>query len=137
MKWLSATVVLLVALPLVCCSTLYAKGKREALKEGEKIDINTANATALMRLPGVGEARAEKIISNRPYNSIEDLKTKKIGVGDKAFERWRPYLTCSGAAAPAAVESKAEPGKKAEPEKKAEPKEAAPEMPKEEMPKTE
>ena len=124
MKWLSAVVVLLVALPLVCCSTLYAKGKKEALKEGEKIDINTASATELMKLPGVGEARSEKIISNRPYSSVEDLKTKKIGVGDKILEKWRPNLTCSGAAAPAAAEVKAEP------EKKVEPKEAAPEMPK-------
>jgi competence ComEA-like helix-hairpin-helix protein len=129
MKWLSAVVVLLVALPLVCCSTLYAKGKKEALKEGEKIDINTASAAELMKLPGIGEKRSEKIISNRPYSSVEDLKGKGIGIGDKTLEKLRPNLTCSGAAA--AV--------KAEPEKKVEPKEAAPaaEMPKEQPPKTE
>lgn len=125
MKWLSAVVVLLVALPLVCCSTLYAKGKKEALKEGEKIDINTASAADLMKLPGIGEKKSEKIISNRPYSSVEDLKGKGIGIGEKTLEKLRPNLTCSGV--------------KAEPEKKLESKEAAPaaEMPKEQPPKTE
>lgn len=142
MKLLSAVVVLLVALPLVCCSSVYAKGaKKETLKPGEKVDINTASKEDLMKLPGVGEKKAERIISNRPYSSIEDLKTKKIGVGDKTLEKWGPHLTCSGAAAaPAAEEVKAAPETKVEPkeaapETKAESKEAAPEMPKEEMPK--
>jgi len=132
MKWLSAVVVLLVALPLVCCSSVYAKGKKQMLKPGEKIDINTASKEDLMKLPGVGEVRAEKIISNRPYASLEDLKAKKIGFGDKTLEKWGGNVTCRGAAAPAAAEVKAEP------EKKAELKEAAPaaEMPKEEPPKT-
>lgn len=149
MKSLSAVMVLLVALPLVCCSSVYAKGgKKETLKPGEKVDINTASKEDLMKLPGVGEKKAEKIISNRPYSSIEDLKTKKIGVGDKTLERWREHITCSGAAAAApaaeavkaAPETKAEPkaaapetkveSKEAAPEAKAEPKEAAPEMPK-------
>ena len=143
MKLLSAMVVLLVALPLVCCSSVYSAkaSKRETLKPGEKIDINTASKEDLMKLPGVGEKKAERIISNRPYSSIEDLKTKKIGVGDKTLERWREHLACSGAAAaPAAEEVKAAPETKVEPkaaapETKAESKEAAPEMPKEEMPK--
>lgn len=135
MKLLSTVVVLLVALPLVCCSSVYAAkgGKKEALKPGEKIDINTASKEDLMKLPGVGEKKAERIISNRPYASIEDLKAKKIGIGDKTLEKWGPHLTCSGAAAaPAAEEVKAAPETKAEPkaaapETKAEVKEAAPE----------
>ncbi len=133
MKRLSAVVVLLVALPLVCCPSVYAKGKKQSLKPGEKINVNTASKEDLMKLPGVGEVKAEKIISNRPYASLEDLKAKKIGIGDKTLEKWGDNAICRGGeAAPAAAEAKVEP------EKKAEPKEAAPapEMPKEELPKT-
>ena len=143
MKWLSAVVLLLVALPMVCCSSLYAESKKKALPAEKSIDINTATKDQLMQLPGVGPKKSEKIISNRPYKSVDDLKGKGIGVGEKTLERWRPYLKPIEAAAPVAAESKAEPEKKAEPqmkaepEKKAEPKEAAPVMPKEEMPKTE
>jgi len=41
-----------------------------------KVSINMGSKTELDSLWGIGEIRAEAIISNRPYQSIEELKTK-------------------------------------------------------------
>lgn len=125
MRLLSAMVVLLVALPLVLCSGVYAKGKKELLKPGEKININSASKAELMKLPSVGEKRAEKIMSRRPYTNAEDLKAKKVGVGEKTLEKWGDHITFDEAA-PAAVEEV-----KSEPEAKTETKKEAPEATKE------
>lgn len=43
-----------------------------------KININTAVLSELMELSGVGTTTANKIISNRPYKSVNDLVTKKV-----------------------------------------------------------
>ncbi|MDB6058474.1 MAG: hypothetical protein JWO95_2318 [Verrucomicrobiales bacterium] len=70
-----------------------------------KIDINTASETELETLPGVGKATAEKIISNRPYSSVKDLK--KAGLSAKAIQKIQPLASArrineaAGAAAPA------------------------------------
>jgi competence protein ComEA len=40
------------------------------------ISINTGSKTELDSLWGIGEIRAEAIISNRPYQNIEELKIK-------------------------------------------------------------
>lgn len=50
----------------------------------QQIDINSASATDLDSLPGVGLATANKIISGRPYASVGDLLTKKV-VSSKVF----------------------------------------------------
>jgi competence protein ComEA len=42
------------------------------------IDINTASKEELDKLPGVGPARAEAIIKNRPYNGKDELRRKKV-----------------------------------------------------------
>jgi competence protein ComEA len=52
----------------------------------DKIDINRAKADELMKLEGIGEARAKAIIKGRPYKGKDDLVTKNIipqGVYDK------------------------------------------------------
>lgn len=48
------------------------------------ININTASASELDKLPGVGQVTAEKIISGRPYGSIEELVSKKV-VSQKVY----------------------------------------------------
>ncbi|MEJ2745316.1 MAG: helix-hairpin-helix domain-containing protein [bacterium] len=105
---LSAMVVLLVALPLVLCSGAYAK--KEPLKEGEQININTASKVELMRLPGIGTKKADKIIANRPYANAAELRAKKVGVGEKTLAKWGDHVTFDKAAEEskeAATETKA------------------------------
>lgn len=43
-----------------------------------KVNINTATQAELEALPGVAATRASSIISGRPYQTIEDLLSKKI-----------------------------------------------------------
>lgn len=50
------------------------------------ININSASSSELDSLPGIGPITAQKIIDNRPYSSIEDLKSKKI-VGQSVFDK--------------------------------------------------
>jgi competence protein ComEA len=42
------------------------------------IGINSASTDQLDSLPGVGPVTSQKIVSGRPYSSLEDLTTKKI-----------------------------------------------------------
>ena len=51
-----------------------------------QVNINTASQSELEGLPGVGPVTAGKIISGRPYQTIVELKHKKI-VGNALFEK--------------------------------------------------
>ena len=60
-----------------------------------KVDLNTADATTLETLPGVGPVTAEAIISHRsqqPFASVEDLLLVK-GIGPKTFESLKDLVT--------------------------------------------
>ena len=57
-----------------------------------QININTASLQDLDSLPGVGPATAQKIINGRPYNSIDELLSKKA-VGSKVFEQIKEKIT--------------------------------------------
>lgn len=47
-------------------------------KQSEKININKATSEELEQLPGIGKITAQKIIEGRPYQSIDQLLTKKV-----------------------------------------------------------
>jgi len=51
---------------------------KEEREENKKINLNKASLSQLDSLWGIGQKRAEDIIKNRPYQSIEELLTKKI-----------------------------------------------------------
>lgn len=51
-----------------------------------KVSLNKATSNDLDQLPGIGPVTAEKVISNRPYQKIEDLLSKKV-VSQSVFEK--------------------------------------------------
>lgn len=57
----------------------------------EAININTASKTELESLPGIGPVTAEKIISGRPYETIDELVSKKA-IGAKTLEKIREKI---------------------------------------------
>lgn len=46
--------------------------------QGGLVDINSASAQELDKLPGIGPSRAQAIIANRPYKGKDDLVQRKI-----------------------------------------------------------
>ena len=63
----------------------------------QTVNLNTADAQTLATsLPGVGEVIAHRIVeyreANGPFSSIEEIKNVS-GIGDKTYEKLRPYLT--------------------------------------------
>jgi len=63
---------------------------------GGKININTADAAELEKLPGIGPALAERIVryreENGPFISVDDLLNVS-GIGEKKLESLRDYAT--------------------------------------------
>jgi len=63
------------------------------------VNINTATAEQLQLLPRVGPALANRIVEFRTGNGefakIEEIVAVK-GIGERAFENLKPYLTVSG-----------------------------------------
>lgn len=70
------------------------QGKLRTPGEGY-VNVNTADATQLQRLPHVGPAMAERILSFRaemgPFQAPEDLLQVR-GIGPKKFEQMRPFV---------------------------------------------
>jgi DNA uptake protein ComE-like DNA-binding protein len=54
------------------------QGYMEASLASKKISINSATVVELDTLWGIGAARAESIVKNRPYQSIDELVTKGV-----------------------------------------------------------
>lgn len=59
---------------------------------GTLVNLNSASETDLEALPGVGPTTAQKIISGRPYSSLDDLTTKKI-VTKSVFAKFQSQVT--------------------------------------------
>lgn len=69
--------------------------KAEAFEEDGRVDLNTADRKTLMTLPGIGEAKAEAIISyrekNGPFSVPEDLM-KISGIKAALYEKLRDLV---------------------------------------------
>ena len=65
-------------------------------EENKVININTATKEEFLTLTGIGESKADAIISyreeNGDFNAIEDIKNVS-GIGDSLFEKIKEYIT--------------------------------------------
>jgi DNA uptake protein ComE-like DNA-binding protein len=84
-------------------ATTSAENKAGQNKGGEsgKVDLNSANKSDLVALPGIGDVYAQKIIDGRPYANKRQLVSKGI-VPEGAYKKFE-----------AQVIAKQEPGAKA------------------------
>ena len=63
--------------------------------EGETINVNKADVRELMRLPGVGEVLAGRVVETRKelggFRTVEDLKKVK-GIGENLFQELKNFV---------------------------------------------
>ncbi|HKJ25913.1 MAG TPA: helix-hairpin-helix domain-containing protein [Myxococcota bacterium] len=63
------------------------------------VNVNTASAEELQLLPGVGESRAQAIVSARAarggFRKVDELVEVK-GIGSVMLERLRPFVAVEG-----------------------------------------
>ena len=52
--------------------------KAAGTKSAAPLDLNSASKEDLMKLPGIGDAFADKIVAGRPYKTKAELVSKKI-----------------------------------------------------------
>ena len=88
----------ILALALVVISICGAVFAADAEPKGV-VNINTADASQLQLLPGIGAKAAQQIVDYRTehgaFAKATDLMQVK-GFGDKRFERLSPYISVDG-----------------------------------------
>lgn len=88
-------VMVLAATILTASPALAAK----SLPPGEKVDLNRAPVVELMRLPGVGQKRAQAIValrSKQPFRRVEDVLAVK-GLGPAWLAKVKAHVVVSPA----------------------------------------
>jgi competence protein ComEA len=98
-RWLRGGLVaagLLTALPAAAAFTT-----KRPLGANERIDLNRASAAELMRLPGVGQKKAQAIVALRtrqPFKRPEDVMAVK-GLGPAWFAKVKEHLVVANSQA--------------------------------------
>ncbi|MCW3099787.1 MAG: competence protein ComEA helix-hairpin-helix repeat region [Chthonomonadaceae bacterium] len=73
----------------------HSSGKFSDPSQGQ-VNLNTADAAQLQHIPGIGPAMAERILAYRRtagrFQSPDEL-LQISGIGDKKFQKMKPYLT--------------------------------------------
>ena len=64
----------------------------------DKLDINSASAEDLQKLPGIGEALSKKIVENRPYKRKDELVQKKVIPGP-TYDKIKDHIIAKQATA--------------------------------------
>jgi competence protein ComEA len=91
---------------LVACLSIQAsaqgapsKSESHQARPTALVNLNSATASQLQELPGIGAKTAERIIEYRqkkgPFKKIEELMNVK-GIGEKSFLKLRPQITVTG-----------------------------------------
>jgi competence protein ComEA len=92
-----------VAAGLLCGLTLApVAGARASDAGAGRINLNTASATELAKLPGIGAAKAAAIVEHRakePFTKADDLRKVK-GIGDRLYDSIRDQVTVGEAPSP-------------------------------------
>jgi competence protein ComEA len=77
-----------------------APGPAPQAVAGTPLNLNTASASQLEGLPGIGKATAERIVEYRQKNGgfkkPEDLMNVR-GIGEKSFLKLKPLVTVTAA----------------------------------------
>jgi competence protein ComEA len=55
-----------------------AQGVREGWSRDKPLDLNSATKDQLTQLPGITDAEADRILSNRPYRTPSELESRHI-----------------------------------------------------------
>ncbi len=70
-----------------------AEGVREGLHSDSKtVDVNSASKDELTQLPGINERAADSIVAGRPYQSKDDLVSKKI-ISEDEYQKIQDKIT--------------------------------------------
>jgi competence protein ComEA len=93
-KWSAAAAALIVVLGAAAAPAGAAEDAGKA--KAALVDVNTASAAELEKLPGVGPALAKRIVEfrdkNGPFQNVDEL-LKVQGIGEKSLARFRDLVT--------------------------------------------
>ncbi len=104
---MSALARTMIAAAALVAATGPALAAGKALAPGERIDLNRAPVVELMRLPGIGEKKAQAIVALRqrhPFRRPEDVLAVK-GLGPAWFQKVKANVAVGAVTAAAAAPS--------------------------------
>lgn len=95
-RTLAATILSLALMGSSIAAQAVASPTTQAEKPGAVVNLNTATASELEALPGIGPKMAQRIVEYREKNGVfkkvEDLMNVK-GIGEKNFLKLKSNLT--------------------------------------------